>query len=369
MKHCAQSYRHPLPRLTATALLAWLLLALGEGASVQAACSIERTSPGAGAPFSLHLGKECSEQEREAQAVSAVELLAVLNEGRGIDLVGVTVTGDLSLDQLSLRRAEAVADLPPPIREAIRRQGLKEVRVIAGPMSIRDSVVRGKVGSQLKDGVVIAAGPVTMTGTKFERAVDFSQTAFAGPVDFSNAILLNEGFFIGSLFLRAATFEKTAFGTHTRFHKAQFLEAVTFHRAGFSGLAEFIQVSFEKAADFSRTYFKMGTGFSGSRFGGMLDFSEALFEREAFFMFTVFEQDAYFRRVTFRGETSFSDSEFKGLDDFSKTFFNTQPRFDRAKISGAPPKPGGLQDPRVLYVIAAALFAFTLLFVFVLRRR
>lgn len=368
MKCRARYPRNPLLLPTATALFLCVVFALMPVAPVLAGCPVERTPAGAGTPFTLHLGKGCSEQEREAQGVSALDLLAALQEGRGVDLVGVVVTGDLLLDRLPVQRVETVPNLSPQVQEAIRRQGADDIRVIAGPMSIRDSVVRGMVGSRIKEGLVITNGPVTMAGTTFERAVDFSQTVFAGPVDFSQAIFLNEGFFVGALFAQAVNFEKTAFGIHTRFHKARFLGPVTFHRAGFNGLAEFIQVSFEKEAGFAQTYFKMGAGFSGSRFAGTLDFSEALFEREAFFMFTVFERDAYFRRVTFRGEANFSDSEFKGLDDFSKAFFNTEPRFARAKISGVPPKPGGLQDPRVLYIIAAALFAFTLLFVFVLRR-
>jgi hypothetical protein len=113
----------------------------------------------------------------------------------------------------------------------------------------------------------------------------------------------------------------------------------------------------------------MGTGFSGSRFGGILDFSEALFEREAFFTFTVFERDAYFRRSTFRGTADFSDAQFKGIDDFSKVMFDVQPSFARAKASGARPSPGSLQDPRMMYGIAAILAVFTVVFLLSMRTR
>ncbi len=333
-----------------------------------ATCSVDRTPSGPGAPLTVHLGTDCSRQDREAQAVPAGDLLAALTEGRGVDLVGVVVTGDLLMDHLPLQPVGALSPVSLPIQEAIQRHGLKEVRVVAGPIAIRDSVVKGRIVTRIKDGLVIMNGPVTMTGTTFERSVDFSLAAFAAPVDFAQAILLGEGFFTQALFTQAARFEKTAFGPHSRFHRARFFEPVTFHRAGFNGLAEFIEVTFDKEASFAQTYFKMGTGFSGARFRGTLDFSEAVFEREAFFMFTVFERDAYFRRTTFRGEANFSDAEFKGLDDFSKVFFNVEPRFTRAKISGTPARPGGMQDPRVLYIIAAALLAFTLVFVFILRK-
>jgi uncharacterized protein YjbI with pentapeptide repeats len=337
---------------------------------VDAACSVDRSPAGAAASLTLRLGKDCAQQDREARMVAASDLLAAIAEGKGIDLVGAVVTGDLLLDRLPVQavHASTLPDLPMPFQQAVGREDLKEIRVVAGPISIRDSVVRGAISTRLKDGIIVFTQPVTLTGTTFEQAVDLSRAAFAGPVDLSQAIFLKEGFFIHALFAQATRFEKTALGLHSRFHRAQFVAPVTFHRAGFNGLAEFIEVTFEKDTSFAQAYFKGGTGFSGSRFQGLSDFSEAVFEREAFFMFTVFEQDAYFRRVTFRAEANFSDSEFKGLDDFSKAFFNAEPRFTRAKISGTPPRRGGLQDPRVLYVIAAVLFAFTLVFVFILRK-
>ncbi|MBM4122872.1 MAG: hypothetical protein FJ249_09825 [Nitrospira sp.] len=350
-------------------LLAWFLLPSRADSSAEAACSVDRSPAGPVASMTLHLGKDCTRQDRDAQVVMADDLLAAIAEGKGIDLVGAVVAGDLLLDRLPVQTVRALPNLPASIQAAIERQGLKEIRVITVPISIRDSVVRGAISTRIKDGLVVIKEPLTMAGTTFEGAVDLSQAAFAGPVDFSQAIFLKEGFFIHALFTQATRFEKTALGLHSRFHRAQFFAPVTFHRAGFNGLAEFIQVTFEKDASFAQAYFRGGTGFSGSRFQGLSDFSEAVFEREAFFMFTVFEQDAYFRRVTFRAETNFSDSEFKGLDDFSKTFFTTEPKFTRAKISGTPPRRGGLQDPRVLYIIAAALLAFTLVFVFVLRKR
>lgn len=332
-------------------------------------CLMERTSSDSAASFVRHLGKDCSEQERATQAVTAGELLTALKDGKGIDVAGVVVTGDLMLDGLPLVAASTL-DVPSPrIRDAILKSNVKKVRVIAGPISIRNSVMRGGLATKLKDGLLLAKGPVTMSGTTFERAVDFSRTAFLGPVDFTEAILLQEGFFIEGLFDQAARFERTAFGVHSRFHKAVFGDTVTFHRAGFNGLAEFIQVLFEKDARFSQAYFKMGAGFSGSVFRGNLDFSEAVFDRAAFFMFTVFEGDAYFRRTTFRAEANFTDAQFNGVDDFSKTFFTLEPRFTRTKVSRARPSPGGLQDPRFLYGIAAALLIFTVVFVLFLRQR
>ena len=330
------------------------------------ACLVERARTSS--TFKLHIGTGCSEREREAAAVSAGDLLGALKQGAAIDLLRVVITGDLRLDQLPLVPVKTLGQLPPYVMEAIRERNVKDVRLIAGPLSIRDSRIRGGIHTGIKEGLVVIGGPVTMTGTTFEQGLDLSLTAFQGPVDFSHAVLLREGYFIRAVFTQPVHFEQTAFGIHSRFHKAVFHDPVTFHRAGFNGLAEFLQVSFEKEARFSQTYFKMGAGFSGSRFHGTLDFSEVVFARDVYFTFTVFEADAYFRRATFRGQADFSDADFKGLDDFSKALFDTEPRFTRTRNSGSRVTARGLQDPRVLYGIAAGVFLFAVVFVIVLRR-
>jgi uncharacterized protein YjbI with pentapeptide repeats len=333
-----------------------------------ASCSFESASTDPKAPFTRHLPASCTQEERDAHPVHAQELMAVLVEGKGIDLAGVVVTGDLMLDQLPLEPVASLDFRSTRLKEAVETQHLDEVRVIGGPIAIRDSRVRGKIATNIKDGLVIVRGPVTMGGTTFEHLVDLSHCAFLAMVDFSDSILLREGFFIRTLFTQPARFERTAFGIHSRFHRAVFADTVSFLRAGFNGLSEFLEASFEKDASFSRTYFKMGTGFSASRFQGGLDFSEATFEREAFFLFTRFEGDVYFRRATFRAEADFSDAEFRGLDDFSKVFFEVPPKFVGTKKNPDRRTLGGLQNPKVLYAIAAAILVFTLGFILLLRK-
>jgi uncharacterized protein YjbI with pentapeptide repeats len=318
--------------------------------------------------FMRHLGRDCTAQEREIRAVAAGDILSALKDGKGLDLVGVVITGDLMLDQLPLVETSGLPPLSLRVQQRLAGEGFKQIRAITGPISIQDSIVKGVLGTNLKEGLLVVAAPVTMTGTTFEQTFDLSHTAFLGPVDFSQAVFLRQGFFIKALFAQAVRFEKTAFGVHSRFHRAVFEGPVTFHRAGFNGFGEFLEVTFEKEARFSQTYFKMGTGFSGSRFKGTLNFSEALFEREAFFTFTVFEQDAYFRRTAFRGPADFSDAEFRGVDDFSKVLFGTEPRFTRTKVKAEPPSLKGLQDLRIQYGIAAALVVFALVYILILRK-
>lgn len=341
----------------------------GDGrAADKAACAFEPADAGPQAPFTRHLPKSCTAEERDRLAIPAEDLLKALAEGNGLDLAGVTVAGDLLLDRLPLQTSDPAALPPGRLRDLLQARRLTAVRVVGGPLLLRDCRMLGRVGANLDEGLLVVRGNVATTGTTFAQAVDFSRTVFQENVNFSDSVFLKQAFFIESLFVRPATFERTAFGIHTRFHRAVFTDSATFLRSGFNGLAEFLEVTFEKEASFSRTYFKLGAGFSGSRFHEGLDFSEATFEREAFFLFTVFAGDTYFRRATFRAAADFSDAEFKGLEDFSKVFFEVEPTFARTRSNPNRRSLGGLQDPKVLYAIGASLLVFTLGFLLLLRK-
>lgn len=338
--------------------LLWLPLA-----AVAATCQVETRSVGPDPALTLHLSADCTEPEREARALDAAQLLQAFRDGKGIDLSGVVIRGDLSLDLLP------VGPLPPALEVMKELQG-REARVIPGSLMIVNSVVRGAIRHQSAQGLLVVKGPVTFTGTSFEQVVDLSRTVFLQPVILSGAIFLKESYFVQGRFLRDVFAEKTAFGPHTRFHRSVFQGPVTFQQSGFNGLAEFLEVVFQKDVDLSRTYFKLGTGFSGSRFQGLADFSEATFDREAFFTFTLFEGDAYFRRATFRSTADFSDAQFKGRDDFSKVFFEKGPAFTRASRSAAKQAPLGIENPTIQFAITLSLVIFSvLLIVYLIRSR
>ena len=63
-------------------------------------CQVDMPASGTGMAFTRHLSAGCTEQEREARAVDAAQLLQAFREGKGIDLSGVIVRGDLMLDLL-----------------------------------------------------------------------------------------------------------------------------------------------------------------------------------------------------------------------------------------------------------------------------
>jgi len=326
-------------------------------------CQVETSAPGSGVTLMRHLSVGCTEQEREARAVDAIQLLQAFREGKGVDLEGMVIRGDLSLDTLPVGR------LPPELEGATDLQGF-EVRLIPGSMKIVDSVVRGTIRYESTQGLLVVKGPVSFSGTRFEQVVDLSRSVFLQPVTLSGARFLRESYFVQGRFLRGLYAEKTMFGPHTRFHRSVFQGPVTFQQARFNGLAEFLEVVFEKDVDLSHSYFMLGTGFSGSRFQGLADFSEATFSREAFFTFTLFDRDAYFRGAIFRSTADFSDASFKGQDDFSSAQFDKSPEFTRTARSATGQAPQGGENRTVFYVIAISILTLiAVLIIYVIRSR
>jgi len=350
-------------RIGAWIVVGGLAIFWGVPGAAASGCPVDAPVPGSGMALTRHLGADCTEQEREARAVDATQLLQAFKEGKGIDLSGVVVRGDLVLDLLP------VGPLPTEL-EGMKELQKREVRVIPGSMRIVDSVVHGVIRDGSAQGLLVVKGPVAFSGTRFERAVDLSRAVFIKPVTLSGAAFLQESYFVQGRFLERMNAEKTAFGPHTRFHRSVFQAPVTFQQSRFNGLAEFLEVTFEKDADVSRTNFKLGTGFSGSHFHGLADFSQASFDRDAFFTFTLFDGDANFHGVTFRSTADFSNASFKGRDDFSDASFKQSPQFTgaaRSATAQALPKP---ENQMVPYAIAFSILAcIAMLIVYRIRSR
>ena len=80
---------------------------------------VDRGGNGAGAAFTLRLSGSCTEAEREAQAIPAADLLRALASGKGIDVAGVVIMGDLLLDTLPVQRMAEVKNLTPQDRRVL----------------------------------------------------------------------------------------------------------------------------------------------------------------------------------------------------------------------------------------------------------
>ena len=77
-----------------------------------------------------------------------------MKRGESVDLDGAVVRGDIELDGLT------VAPDPPALDGVLDPQN-KEVRVIAGRLSLVNGIVQGKILHRSSDGTLVFSGPVT----------------------------------------------------------------------------------------------------------------------------------------------------------------------------------------------------------------
>lgn len=354
-----------LPALTGM----FLMFLLASWLSLAEACRIEEPMNPAPHVLYKHISGSCTLEERSALSLTAEELFIALQMGKSVDLLGVVVKGNLSFDRLPLIPIHEYRFPSSGIKETLKQRGIKEVRVIRGAITIRESWFPGILETKLREGAVVISGPVNMDNTKFERSVDFSKTVFLDSANFSGMTIGYEAFFIGAHFEDEANFQSTAFGVHTRFHKAYFAKNVTFEQAIFKGLAEFLEVVFAKTANFSHAIFKHGTGFSGTQFRGPLDFSHALFEREVYFRFASFQHNASFRSVDFRKVADFTNIQFVEKPDFSSSSFEVPPVVGDSKLTIENQKDRKIGSPTSQIVIFVGLFLIVVLFIRTVRKR
>jgi hypothetical protein len=319
-----------------------------------AECTVETGGNDSGATYSMRLSASCTEPEREARAVSASDILAVLASGRGIDLAGVVIDGDLLLDELPLGKIAAIQDLSLEDRRVLNGLPDEPVRTIRGPVIIKNSRVRGQIVNRLKQGYLLVLGPVVLAQTHFQGPLDLSRTVFLGMVDASRASFEAESYFVQARFTQGAIFSETHFGPHTRFHRSIFGGPSIFRSALFKGLAEFLEVVFEQDANLSHASFHMGTGFSGAHCRGKCDFSFAQFNREAFFLFALFDRSVSFASARFQAQADFSDALFKERDDLAEAVFAQPPLLTRTvRVTTTIPSllPAGPQGSHILTVV------------------
>ena len=281
----------------------------------------------------VHLEGLCFPTDQREWAVKGTDILEALAAGRNLDIQGVLVADDVMLDQLPLQLIADVSHIPQHIQEDLQQRGLKQIRVVSGAITIRDSQVEKVFATNLVDDVLVILGKVDVSGTTFLQSMDFSKIIFVKPVVFSNVNVEHEGFFIGAQFEDSVDFSHTNFGTHSRFHKAVFHGPVTFSEAHFKGVAEFLEVEFQRTANFSQATFLGGTGFSGSVFHGPVDFSEVKTKQEIYFRFSEFKDQIDLRHAQFQNVVDFSNSRFDGEHNFLDAEFAVQPDFAASNIS------------------------------------
>ena len=333
-----------------------------------AECRLEPISEAGPHVMVRRLVGTCTTGERRNLAIKGEEVLQALMEGRGIELDGVVLTGDVMLDRLPVEAVTPEDFGIPIVGERLSSSHIEEVRRIRGPLILRHVEVQDVIATNfVMHGFLLVEGPVGIVDTTIQRSIDFSRTAFLDEVEFSGSHIFHEGFFIQTVFTKSANFENMNFGMHSRFHKVVFGGKATFTDSTFRGLAELLEVTYRQEADFANAHFIMGTGFSGSSFEQQATFTRAAFDREAYFRFVIFEGDAKFQGARFGAAADFTEARFQAGWDFANVNFAVLPQFPKDQSNILTGAGNRFKDAKVQAGIFVLLFIFFL--VFILRSR
>jgi len=323
--------------------------------NVAEACRLLERPAGLEEVFWIHVDGYCSMTDRREMAASGSDLLAALEQGKSVDLLGVVVSGDVLLDRLSLHPVADLPEFPKAVQENLAQRGVEAIRFIPGSITIRESQFDRVFATNLSEGALVILGEMDLRDSVFVQSIDFSKTIFVEPVTVNGMRVDFEGFFIGAQFLQAADFSQVMFGTHSRFHKAIFQAPVTFADAQFKGVAEFLEVSFNSEANFSNVGFDSGTGFSGSIFRGLADFSGSVFGHEIYFRFSEFRDNVKFAGADFRKVVDFSNSKFANPADLSGASFLIRPESAGSNLQLPDLSPNLWRSPAIQLTIAVCL--------------
>jgi hypothetical protein len=257
-------------------------------------------------------------------SMPADELVAMLRSGSPVDLLGVTIVGDLDL---------------------------RPIGTVTQPLRCRDCALEGSltatdvVFERLVDlGGIRVAGDVDLGGAVFGDALLLERAEvagerltgrlakFTGPASFDAASIAGIADFTGARFLGSASFGGTDFGASAAFDLATFAEDVVFTAAdegtgpgagpcagsagAFRGDAGFARSRFGGSADFGSRCFGGEARFTSATFGGITDFALTTFEGAADFDESTFAQLVSFRVSAFEGDVSFEGVQSQSSMDF-----------------------------------------------------
>lgn len=346
-------------------IIGWLLVGIGMASVALAggACSVEMPAPSQETGFVKRLASTCTRQEQEAEAVEAASILEAMARGWPVELVGVIVRGDLSLDQLPL-----LQESDPAVQTGKGGSGAVEVpeqRRVRGSLTIRDSIVEGEILHRSAHGMLLFEQAVDFRGTVFQKDVDLSRSVFQEVIWLSRATFKKEAYFVQGAFVKGLECQGTMFGPRTRFHRSTFRGVVDCTGALFDGMAELLEVTFEEPVLFERARFGSGTGFSGSRFWRETNFRDVIFSRDTYFAYCEFEGTALFSGARFLATADFSEAVFRQPDDLVKAQFTEPPVITGARRtvaqSPAPVSEGAL-GPYVVTTVSLALAVVLLIY-------
>ena len=110
-------------------------------------CRLEQNSDDSTQVMVRRLVGPCTSEERLKLAIPGEDVLKAIQDGRGIDLEGVVLTGDVMLDRLPVEGVISNDLALPLVGKRLTSGHIEEVRRIRGPFILRHVEVQGLIAT------------------------------------------------------------------------------------------------------------------------------------------------------------------------------------------------------------------------------
>lgn len=265
---------------------------------------------------------DTSKESARLQEISASEVLAKIKNKEPVEYDHVIIRDDIDLSQINLEKENGKY-------------------VVDSSITVTNSRIEGRVNFS----ETAFNESVTFTRTIFNEDASFKKAKFSGIVDFGIAIFSGDANFGGAAFSEDAFFGKAIFSGDANFGEATFSMFVTFREAAFSKYSTFAQATIRNYADFVGVIFSDTALFIQAIFSGIIDFEKSTFTGYPSFSEAAFNGDikfvgasfvgANFTGSTFTGNTNFEKATFNGWNTaFEKVTFTGNTTFDKVTFKG-----------------------------------
>jgi hypothetical protein len=242
-------------------------------------------------------------------SVSAIEILAKINDCSPVDYDAVVVVGDLDLASLDERVSERIKITNSRIRGPVHSEGL----VFDDRINFCNTTFEEEA---------------SFSGSSFRERAGFERARFLSSGNFSFVTFSNIAAFDGAQFLGPANFILTCFdGLYADFTDASFRDEVSFESSRFNAYADLQRSQFKGMADFHMTRFGDSLALNDALFNGQVSFMRSQFSRESWFYNDHFLGPVDFKDARFDGPIYFDYCRFDGPARFMNSYFNAPANF------------------------------------------
>ena len=291
------------------------------------------------------LPNKCSEKEKNANPISAEEVVEALRSGKAVEIINAIIKGPLIIKSMIIEGKVTIEQTN--IKGFVDCSYTMFKKVLSLKHSTFENDANFNAVTIEKDFFLdeatflgeanflnlIVMGIFYGRATRFKKGAIFNEATFKKSIDLQKSIFEEgEADFLNAQIGTYATFHGAIFKRKARFNSVRIAGAAFFSEATFEGEADLVDAQIGSNADFTEAVFKQKASFNGAQIAGTAFFSPAIFEGEADFISIRIGRNAEFMKVVFKQMVIFNNARIAEVAFFSEATFEEEARFTCAQI-------------------------------------